>query len=152
MRTPRRFLRSRRRGSPARSRSPLRTPQTRSPVVSSPSSVSSVGSWVPSPLSSHRFESLPSGATHRGKTLSNYRSFTIDICNLAVTLHPPGSRAPPDSYLIDFCKLLSLERIEHSRLHASNPLYASTVLFRTADDLHTFACRSPSRIRMISAD
>ena len=152
MQTPRRFLRSRRRRSPARSRSPPRTPQTRSPVVSSPSSVSSVGSWVPSPLSTHRFESLPSGATHRGKTLNDYRSFTIDICNLAVTLHPPGPRAPSDAYLRDFCRLLSLEHIEHSRLDASHPLYASTVLFRTAHDLHMFACMSPSGIRMIATD
>jgi hypothetical protein len=76
-----------------------------------------------------------------GRTLLDYRSIVLDICSLAVIV--VGGKPSSPEYVETFKRLLRAEGVRYRSLPTSHPLHNTTVLFKTAEDLHRLVCILP---------
>ena len=142
-------------------RAPPQTPPARVPFHGFVDSPSTAGHGSPSPpgaglILGRNLSPRPPSPAHargrHGRTLADYPGVILDWCRLAVTLVPPGPRAPPPSFLDDFRSVLSAERVLHRALPATHPLHKSTVELRSADDMHRLACKLPRRLHVVATE
>lgn len=82
-----------------------------------------------------------------GQTLRDYRSVTVDVCNLSVTIANVRN-----GNLQTFKDLLKAEGIDHVRLRKDHPMVKSTIRLVDGNDLRKLICKMGGRVRQVIND